>query len=134
MLKAEIVDLLDNNPAKPSDRADIAYLILMETNRRILLVNDVLLEYRLGFADKSQTLRLKRTVREMRMRESNDIDISSLHLLWGVLPNEDYLDGILAEYYYAWAERLGIDEDRVSKIIWERVFRPSRGSIPISGG
>lgn len=116
----DIIAKLDECPAPPDVRAAIAYRILSETNRLDDLINDIMIEYRLGFQDQVRLQNLVERLSKKRTNSDPVRDESAFHLAFGVLPSdEEHLHGYLAEYYYAWAEKLGIPEKKVSGIILE---------------
>ena len=97
-------------------RSEVAYRILRETNHRDDLVEEILSQYRDGFKDKDLLERLTDVLANRRVQSCLGPVENLLHLVWGVLPEEGVLDGYLAEYYYDWATKLGIPEEKISNI------------------
>jgi hypothetical protein len=115
----DIVASLDERPMSVEVRSEVAYRILRETNHRDDLVEKILSQYRSGFKDKDLLERLTESLSNRRVQPCHGQGENLLHLAWGVLPEEGVLDGYLAEYYYDWATKLGIPEEKVSSIILE---------------
>jgi hypothetical protein len=115
----DIINVLDESPMSVQVRSEVAYRILSETNHRDELVDEILDQYRDGFKDKDLLENLADRLSQRRVNSCHGEDNSLLHITWGVLPEEGVLDGYLAEYYYAWASRLGIPEEKVSSILLE---------------
>ena len=116
---AEIITRLDAYPATPADRAEVAYRIVMETNRRSKIVENAITFYTSSSNSTEDLCELKNVLTTARTGEGINEDVGLLHLAWGILPSDDCLDGFLAEYYYAWASSSGIPEEKVSKILQE---------------
>jgi hypothetical protein len=119
----DIINALDECPMSSEVRSEVAYRILSETNHRDKLVDEMLDQYRGGFRDKDLLERLSKSIYDRRINSSQTHTEYLLHIAWGILPNEGVLDGYLAEYYYDWAGKLGIPEEKVSNILLEAQSR-----------
>jgi hypothetical protein len=100
-------------------RSEVAYRILSETNHRDELVDEILGQYRDGFKDKDLLEHLVDRLSHRRVNSRHEPDDSLLHIAWGIFPEEGVLDGYLAEFYYDWAGKIGIPEEKVSNIFLE---------------
>ena len=119
MSQDDVISRLDDKPAPPSARAEIVYRLLLETNIRDELVNEVMSQYKRGFQDLHALADLTERLSAARDRYLHSSAADLYHLAWGMLPINDNLEGLLAEFYYEWAGTLGIPEDRTTKIIRE---------------
>lgn len=120
----DMVRYLDDTPAPPVIRAEIAYRILGSTNYRDSdIINDLMIGYGDNFPNICDLEKLTTLLSEFRDNSPPPM-ASAFHLAWGLLPRQDRLDGHLAEYYYEWAKDLGISEDIVSDIIRDVVRDP----------
>lgn len=112
-----IIDMLDDNPVDPTVRSKICHAIISRTNRRDALVNELMIEYEKGFDDTARLMDLKGRITTARSSIDQTKVAPLYHLAWGLLPEQTPLDGYLAEYYYEWAEAIGVPEKDVSIII-----------------
>lgn len=115
-LEKEIVSRLDRKPASRIIRARIAYLILKASETDNDLVDDVMVQYTYGFEDKDLLEEITDRLHGERMFDDASKNMPLFSLAWGVLPNDDVLDGHLAEYYFMWGQDIGVSETEVAQI------------------
>jgi hypothetical protein len=112
-----IIELLYRSPASAEHRAKVAFELLRLTNWQDELVNDLMSEYSTCFPALDRVSILRERLSHMRDRHPASKEGSVYHLAWGMLPNDDKLHGYLAEFYFEWAEDLGIPEEHACAAI-----------------
>jgi hypothetical protein len=115
----QLMARLDKRPAPPEARAEIAFRILQEANKRDPLVEGIMEQYRRGFPSAETTAAAREELGAARDANWHCAAGDLFHLAWGLLPSADRLDGYLAEFYYDWAQTLGLCEERTSAIVCE---------------
>jgi hypothetical protein len=114
--KDGIVSRLDENPATSEARAKIAYRILKSARSNDQVINEALRQYCNDFSDSIRLDDLMDVIHRSRLRLKGGIEFGLLGLAWGILPNNDELDGYLAEYYFIWGSENGVAEDKIVEI------------------
>lgn len=117
--KDDVIALFDRTPGSPPARSEIAYRLLREANVSDDLVKEVISEYHAGFRNRTALADVTNRLSVARDAHLYSSLVNLYHLAWGLLPGDDDLEGILAEFYYDWATALGVPEDRITEIICE---------------